>query len=432
MQTVQSESTVDARSGTPLVAQIAWVVLVSVYGVVFLAALPHLARAMRQACSAAPCSVFALRVEDLPELAAAGLTVAQYAAFQVMVEAMLGIVCAAMALVVFWRARHEWIGLLTSFTLVAFWLSYMSNGAPLLAQSSLVAARLVTLLGTIGALSFAALLLVFPNGRFVPRWTRYLLLLLVVLAAIEQVIVAAGFGLEMGTYSGAFLVILLVVYFVAIGAQVYRYRRVSDPLQRQQTKWVVLGMAGTVLAMLAYFVLFEPVALALQPGWLKFRIVATVVMLAMILLVPLTLAFAILRYRLWDIDVIVRRTLVYAALTVLLALVYFGSVTLLTALFSSITGQQSALAIVVSTLLIAALFSPLRRQVQNWIDRRFFRKKYDAQQVLAQFAVAARDETDLDALTAELAQVIQETLQPEHVSVWLRDHTPNEIVRNEV
>jgi len=95
-------------------------------------------------------------------------------------------------------------------------------------------------------------------------------------------------------------------------------------------------------------------------------------------------------------------------------------VTLLTSVFSRITGQQSALAIVISTLLIAALFNPLRRRVQDWIDRRFFRSKYDAQQVLAQFAVVARDETDLDALTAELLRVVQETMQPEHVSIWLR------------
>ncbi|MEZ4766885.1 MAG: hypothetical protein R2844_00455 [Caldilineales bacterium] len=432
MQATRDEPGQDVRSGTPLIAQIAWVALVAIYMAVFLAALPHLARAMRQACSAAPCSPFALRLADLPELATAGLTVAHYAAFQVLVEATLGIICAGMALVVFWRARHEWIGLLTSFTLVAFWLSFMSNGATLLAQTSLPAARLVTLLGTLGALSFAALLLVFPNGWFVPRWTRFLLILLVVLVLVEQVVVAAGFGLEMGTYSAAFLVIFLMVIFVAVGAQVYRYRRVSDPVQRQQTKWVILGMAGTALAMLAYFLLFEPVALALQPGWLKFRIAATAILLAMILLVPLTLAFAILRYRLWDIDVIVRRTLVYAALTAMLALVYFGSVTLLTSLFSRVTGQQSALAIVVSTLLIAALFSPLRRQVQNWIDRRFFRRKYDAAQVLAQFAIAARDETDLDALTAALTQVIQETLQPEHVDVWLRDQIPHEIINSEM
>ncbi|MCB0239384.1 MAG: hypothetical protein KDH08_12225, partial [Anaerolineae bacterium] len=126
------------------------------------------------------------------------------------------------------------------------------------------------------------------------------------------------------------------------------------------------------------------------------------------------------RYRLWDIDVLVRKTLVYASLTVLLALVFFGVVTLMSSLFSAVSGQQSALAIVVSTLVIAALFNPLRRRLQEGIDRRFFRRKYDAQQVLARFALTARDETDLDALTAELVGVVQETMQPSHVSIWLR------------
>jgi hypothetical protein len=135
--------------------------------------------------------------------------------------------------------------------------------------------------------------------------------------------------------------------------------------------------------------------------------------------IGLGLAMAVLRYRLFDIDVIIRRTTSYAILTGILLLVYFGTIVVLQRLLSPLTGNSQA-AVVLSTLLIAALFLPLRRRVQDAIDRRFFRQKYDAEQVLEQFAATVRDETDLDALTAELVRVIQETMQPEFVSVWLK------------
>jgi hypothetical protein len=137
---------------------------------------------------------------------------------------------------------------------------------------------------------------------------------------------------------------------------------------------------------------------------------------------PLVIGLAVFKYRLYDIDVVIRKTLLYAVLTALLALIYFGVVIVLQRLFSRLAGvEQSTLAVVISTLAIAALFTPLRRRIQDAIDRRFYRKKYNAQQVLAQFAQTARDETDLDALLAELVRVVDETLQPEHVSIWLKD-----------
>ena len=136
-------------------------------------------------------------------------------------------------------------------------------------------------------------------------------------------------------------------------------------------------------------------------------------------LLAISVGIAILRYHLYDIDIIIRRTLVYSVVTLALIAVYFGSVVLLQQLFAGITEQRSPLAIVISTLLIAALFNPLRRRVQELIDRRFFRKKYQAEQVLSQFATAARDEVDLDTLTGELLEVIRETIQPESVSLLL-------------
>ncbi|MDQ4077601.1 MAG: hypothetical protein M3220_15310 [Chloroflexota bacterium] len=139
---------------------------------------------------------------------------------------------------------------------------------------------------------------------------------------------------------------------------------------------------------------------------------------------PVALAIAILRHQLFDIDVVISRTLLYGTLTAVLALVYLSSVVLLQSLFRTLTGQTSNLAIIASTLTIAALFNPLRRRIQAFIDRRFYRRKYDAEQVLAAFGQVVRDEVDLDTLTGELVRVIEETMQPAHISLWLRSDTP--------
>jgi len=201
--------------------------------------------------------------------------------------------------------------------------------------------------------------------------------------------------------------LIVPLFFLVLSSQIYRYLRVSGRVERDQTKWFLFGLVVAVA--------FPQVAglFVTLPG--EVEVIA-------FMAIPLGIGVGVLRYHLWDIDVIIRKALVYTALTALLALVYFGGVVLLQRLFGALTGvEQSPLAVVLSTLVIAALFAPLRRRIQDGIDRRFYRKKYDAQQVLAQFAVTARDETDLDALTGELARVVQETLQPEGVSVTLFD-----------
>jgi hypothetical protein len=200
----------------------------------------------------------------------------------------------------------------------------------------------------------------------------------------------------------------LVALLLAVVSMIVRFRR-SRGVERQQLKWVVY--AGAVAAGGFALTLFLSGPLA--------NAVFAAAFLAFIG-VPVAAGVAIMRYRLYEIDLLINRTLVYGALTAALALVYIGSVVLLQELFRALTGQESQLAVVASTLAIAALFNPLRRRIQEIVDRRFYRKKYDAAQILASFNARLRDEVDLNALSGDLARVVEDAVQPEHVSLWLR------------
>ncbi len=175
-----------------------------------------------------------------------------------------------------------------------------------------------------------------------------------------------------------------------------------------------------MLSILGWVVFILPAPSATVQSQLLFKTVIPIIIYFLVYFFPISLAIAIVRHRLWDIDVIIRRTAQYSVVSVLLAGTYFGSITLIQRSITAVSGTQSPLAIVLSTLLIAALFNPVRQRVQAFIDRRFYRQKYDAQQVLAQFAQTVRDEVELETLRTELVNVVQQTMQSEHASVWLR------------
>ncbi len=203
--------------------------------------------------------------------------------------------------------------------------------------------------------------------------------------------------------------------FTILVCLVHNFLTVRDPVARAQLRWLALGLGlGMAIPLLGVM----PFLFVFPDSPLRDPIVN--VMSYAILLAPICLAIGIVRYRLFDIDVIIRRTTSYAIITALLALVYLGSVVVLQRLFGELTGENSTAAVVFSTLLIAALFLPVRRRVQDAIDRRFNRTRYNAEKTLERFAATARDETDLDALLAELVAVIQQTMEPESVSVWLK------------
>jgi hypothetical protein len=220
------------------------------------------------------------------------------------------------------------------------------------------------------------------------------------------------------------LVVLLACISASVASLILRYRR-SFGERRQQIKWVAfaasvvgLGFVGALASAL--------VALAFAPEHWRgdnppvwFDLLFSFVLLSFGG-VPIAVGVAVLRYRLYDVDLLINRVLVYGTLTVLLALAYAGGVVGLQALLRAVTGQGSTLAVVASTLAIAALFNPLRGRVQALVDRRFYRRKYDARKTLESFAIVLRDETDLAALDAELVSLMRSTMQPAHVSLWLR------------
>jgi hypothetical protein len=259
----------------------------------------------------------------------------------------------------------------------------------------------------------------FPDGRFIPRWTSIPALIWIANDGTSLLFPRWYGGAGTGWLGAVGFLGFLIPALVAIGSQIYRYRRTSDPVQRQQTKWIVFGIAfgmgGFLVVVLLQGALFGFGSTAVLVAMLS-QAVTT----ALFVVIPLSIGLAILHSGLWDIDVIINRALVYGPLTATLVLVYLGGVVSLQYFLRFLSGQESTLAVVASTLAIAALFNPLRRRVQAFVDRLFYRSKYDAAKTLEAFAGRLREETDLGTLNDHLVGVVNETMQPAHVSLWLR------------
>jgi hypothetical protein len=283
--------------------------------------------------------------------------------------------------------------------------------------------------------------LLFPDGRLPSRRWRPLAWLSGTVITLVSIYVGLApgalqnlggirnpFGLEGYPWveaAGYFVLPLLPLCMVAsVLSLVMRYRR-SRGEERQQIKWIAFAASFVgllyLIAMVCAFIF--PSGAWFQAGsplWLDLLGYAALISFT---LVPIAVGFAVFRYRLYEIDIIINRALVYGSLTAMLALVYLCTVVVLQYLFRALTGQESQLAVVASTLAIAALFNPLRRRIQALVDRRFYRNKYDARKTLEVFSAKLRDETDLEALNAELLGVVRQTVQPQHASLWLRDQS---------
>ncbi|TMD64878.1 MAG: hypothetical protein E6I91_10590 [Chloroflexi bacterium] len=414
------------------VARGAWIVCALLLLANFVASIPAYYQLMLNVCTLpnhVPCTnpsqatpSWQLTPENVQALAQLHLSVAAYAAFFVTLNVVVSLLCWGIGLLIFWRKSDEGMGLFVSLLLVFFGAIGFNDtflGAYVPAQSPLLLQILLYIIQNAAWAALGAFLLTFPTGRFVPRWSWLLISLWLGLNILypdslgwPPVLIAAE---------------LLLVLGATLGIMAYRYVRVLGASQRQQVKWFVY----TVVVTFSLYIIINALP-GLVPGLSvadsPYQLVFATSTTFIFAFYPLCLGIAILRYRLWDIDVIINRTLVYGSLTALLAVLYVGLVIGLQALVRLFTQQvsQSPVVIVASTLVIAALFQPLRYRIQRIIDRRFYRRKYNAARTLAQFSASLRNEVDLQQLREELLAVVQETMEPAHVSLWLRPVSPRE------
>jgi hypothetical protein len=383
---------------------------------VFISVIPSEFARLRTPCTGALSCVWVphLSAENARELEKLGISHNFFAVYFVAIEIAFMVVSFAVGATIFWRKSDDRMALLVSLMVLTFGATltvpYMLFDLPLIWKLSAEAVSFV------GAILLILFFYLFPDGRFVPGWAPWLAL------AWLAIIVPSSFSPDvlLGVFRHPLAYPLVGTAFAAttLLPQIYRYRWVSDAPQRQQTKWVVFGMM-VALGGSCVLLLLDTVV----PSGVLASLIGNTIYLVLALFIPICIAVAVLRHRLYDIDILINRTLVYGSLTAVLVALYFGGIVVLQRVFVALTGEQSTLAVVASTLLIAALFNPIRRRIQSFIDRRFYRRKYDARKTLEGFSVKLRDETDIEALNEDLLGVVRETMQPAHVSLWLRPDT---------
>lgn len=401
-----------------LLARVGWGALVVLTLAIFGAFLPVYLAQLQTNCigtSRTACSYLQLTPEQAGSLKGICLSTDEYAATMVALTLASVVACLVVSALIVWRRPDDRMALLVAFMLVTI--------GPIIATGSVWATYSPLWIPNecLYFLTLALLLLVFslfPSGQFVPSFTRWTVVVCLAVQVPYIFFPTTPFALTINADPISYLMFIGELALLAI-VQVYRYRQVSSHLQRQQTKWVVFGFAVPITVFAGGTVLYQLFPALASPSSLylpAFNVVSTF----LLLFLPLSFGFAMLRSRLWEIDVLINRTLVYGTLTVILAGVYVGLVIGLSALLRSIISHDSGVAIVISTLAIYWLFQPLRRRIQRIIDRRFYRSKYDAAKTVTAFSSTLRQEVDLEQLREHLLNVVQETLQPAHVTLWLR------------
>jgi hypothetical protein len=365
-----------------------------------------------------------------------GFTQQNYSILLAVIDFIFILAHYAIALVIFVRCKNEWMALLVALALI-------TNGGlvPLMiVYNQFVVIQpfwrlLLNIVIYLALVSNMILLYMFPTARFEPAGTRFLAILWALLCL--PAVFFPKSAISLASWPAGLQILILAFFSVSgLAAQAYRYVNVSQPVQRQQTKWAVLGLTAAALGPYAYFLPFVilpeisrnavPNILFQRMGGSFFafsqlmQILDSVGFNMLALIFPISFAIAILHYHLWDIDLLINRALVYGALSATLLFLYLASVLLLESLLRFISGEgNNDLVTVLSTLMIAAAFAPLRRSIQRGIDKRFYRRRFDAARTVDAFGAGLRDEVDLSTLCERLITVAEYTMQPEAVMLWL-------------
>src|SRR6266581_7794620 len=364
---VRNESETRLPGRWLLIARAGWVVLALLVLTLNAISIPRADALLQAVCQPGAVCISGLTPAEVSQLQQSGLSPGFLAAYQIGWDVVTTLIYTALAALIFWRRSADRMALCCAYMLVlvggATYTSLLDLGLRTLAPAWYWLVGGLELLGQVCVPTF---FLLFPSGRFVPRWTRWGVLVFVLYEGWYVFFSNAYLGKGSPLFSLSFAALILGL----VGLQVYRYRRVSTSRERQQTRWVVFGLAvalGGFALFLISVSLFLPPELRNLP--LARVLIPTTVVEGLLLFIPISIAIAILRSQLYDIDTIINKALVYGLLTALLAAVYAGLVFALQSLFQGIFHQNNAVAIVISTLAIAAVFQPLRRRVQAIIDR---------------------------------------------------------------
>jgi serine phosphatase RsbU (regulator of sigma subunit) len=412
---------VSMKKEEPLaIARILWVALLVFALGYFIGSIPVHFRQL-QIIVQSPQVWIQLTYEDAISLRGIGLSMQFYALYLVSLETLVMLLFVVMALFIFASRRNDSMATFASAVAILYGVTSVPS-IQALAESHILPQLPVDLLFALGLGLPLVLFYIFPDGKFVPSWTIWLAMIWISWITISAFFPAIypdrmAFPLP--------FIIKSAWYATGIYAQIYRYFRSSSRLQQQQTKWVVFGFVAVFGGFLLFnlpFLLNESIHLTGLSRVIYIMTAYPLLALFPSLLVPVSIGLAVLRYKLWDIDILINQTIVYSLLTGLLVIMYFSIVIVLQSLFGIASGQnRSGLVNIISTLSIAAVFVPLRTRIQSGIDQRFFRSKYDATQILAAFNSTLREEIDLSRLTERLEQVIIDTMQPAYLLTWLEN-----------